>query len=246
MHRQLIIDPLRAGLVQGSAVLATPMQLPFTAEQFFAVFHAYNVAVWPAQVLLLALALVALALIVVPRRGSGMAISAILAFLWLWMGLAYHLAFFTAINPLAYGFAILSAGGGLIFLWHGVIQRNIQFRLAFNARSIIGVVLVFYALVVYPLWSVDAGHHYPALPTFGLPCPTTIFTVGVLAFAVPPYAKAPLIIPVLWCLVGVQAAFFLGVPQDLGLAAAALAGVLFLVRSRAPMEENTAGRARGG
>lgn len=30
------------------------MQLPFTGEQFFEVFHAYNTALWPAQVLLLA------------------------------------------------------------------------------------------------------------------------------------------------------------------------------------------------
>ncbi len=32
------------------------MQLPFTVEQFFGVFQAYNSAVWPAQVFLLALA----------------------------------------------------------------------------------------------------------------------------------------------------------------------------------------------
>ncbi len=25
------------------------MPLPFTVEQFFAVFHTYNTAVWPAQ-----------------------------------------------------------------------------------------------------------------------------------------------------------------------------------------------------
>jgi hypothetical protein len=209
------------------------MHLPFTAEQFFAVFRAYNVSVWPVQALLLALALIALALVVVPRRWSGVTISTILAFLWFWIGLAYHLAFFTTINPLAYLFAALSIAGGLIFLWHGVIGRNLQFQLARNARGVTGIALVVYALVVYPVWSVYAGHHYPALPTFGLPCPTTIFTVGVLAFVVPPYPRAPLIVPVLWCLVGAQAAFFLGVPQDLGLVAAAVAGIFLLVRSRA-------------
>ena len=208
------------------------MHLPFTAEQFFAVFRAYNVSVWPAQALLLALALIALALLVVPRRWSGVAISAILAFLWLWIGLAYHFAFFTTINPLAYLFAALSIAGGLIFLWHGVIRGNLQFQLARSASGASGIALVVYALVVYPVWSVYAGHHYPALPTFGLPCPTTIFTLGMLAFVVPPYPKAPLIVPMLWCLVGAQAAFFLGVPQDLGLVAAVGVGAFLMMRSR--------------
>ncbi len=222
------------------------MQLPFTAEQFFAVFRAYNESVWPAQALLLALALIALALVAVPRRWSGASISAILAFLWLWIGLTYHLAFFTTINPLAYAFAVLSVAGGLIFLWQGVINRNLRFQLARNARGIIGMALVVYALLVYPLWSVYAGHRYPALPTFGLPCPTTMFTVGILAFMVSPYPRFPLVVPVLWCLVGAQAALFLGVPQDLGLVAAAVAGVFLMVRSRAHMVQNGAGRSRVG
>jgi hypothetical protein len=210
------------------------MQLPFTAEQFFAVFRDYNDSVWPAQVLLLALALIALALVVAPRHWSGVAVSAILAFLWLWIGLAYHLAFFTTINPLAYAFAAVSAAGGLIFLWHGVIRRRLRFQLARDARGVMGMALVVYALVAYPVWSAYAGHHYPALPTFGLPCPTTIFTIGVLAFLVSPYPRAPLIVPALWCLVGSQAAFPLGVPQDLGLVAAGLAGVVLLARSKRP------------
>lgn len=38
------------------------MELPFTVDQFMAVFAAYNTAVWPAQILLYALAVVALLL----------------------------------------------------------------------------------------------------------------------------------------------------------------------------------------
>lgn len=58
---------------------------------------------------------------------------------------------------------------------------------------------------------------YPEMPTFGLPCPTTIFTIGLLCFAVWPLPRSPLIVPLLWCLVGAQAAFLLGVKPDLGL-----------------------------
>ena len=63
------------------------------------------------------------------------------------------------------------------------------------------------------------------LPTFGLPCPTTIFTIGLLCFAVPPTPRSPLIVPLLWCLVGAQAAFLLGVQPDLGLIAAGVVGM---------------------
>lgn len=210
------------------------MQLPFTIEQFYGVFREYNSTVWPAQVSLAALAVVAVALVAVPRRWSGAAISAILAFLWAWLGLAYHLAFFTAINPGAYAFAAVSLAGAIVFLWQGVLRRKLEFRVVPAARTVVGLILVVFALVVYPVWSYCAGHRFPALLTFGLPCPTTIFTVGVLAFLVAPYPRSPFVVPVLWCFVGVQAAFLLGVPQDLGLGVAGLVGIVFLAQSKVP------------
>jgi hypothetical protein len=206
------------------------MKLPFTPEQFFGVFRAYNETVWPAQVALLALAVGALLLVAFPRRWSGRGVSAILAFLWAWLGLAYHFAFFATINPLAYAFAAVSVLGSLVFVWQGVVQGKLEFRLVPDARGVLGVVMVVFAIVVYPAWSVYAGHGYPAMPTFGLPCPTTLFTMGVLAFLVVPYPRAVFAVPVLWCLVGVQAAFLLGVWQDLGLLVAAAVGIVLIAR----------------
>jgi len=208
------------------------MQLPFTIEQFYGVFREYNTSVWPAQILLVALAVVAVALVVVPRRWSGAGISSILAFLWAWLGLAFHLAFFTGINPGAYVFAGVSLAGAVIFLWQGVLRRKLEFRVVRSFRTVVGLILIVFALIMYPVWSHYAGHLYPAIPSFGLPCPTTIFTVGMLAFLVAPYPRSPFVVPVLWCLVGVQAAFFLGVPQDLGLGIAGIVGIVLLARSR--------------
>lgn len=205
--------------------------LPFTVEQFFGVFRAYNETVWPAQWVLVAFALVAIGLTLKPGDGSSRAVSAILGALWLWLGLAYHLAFFAAINPLAYAFAAVSVAGGAAFLWWGVVRRRLQFRFSVRGSGGVALALVVFALVVYPAWSVLAGHRYPAFPTFGLPCPTTLFTVGMSAFLVPPYPRAVLVAPVLWCLVGAQAAFLLGVPQDLGLLMAAAVGVVLIARA---------------
>lgn len=199
------------------------MQIPFTTEQFFGIFRLYNSTVWPAQVLLLALAVLTIVFIALRRPWSGVAVSGSLALLWLWLGAVYHLAFFARINPLAHGFGALSILGGLLFAWHGVLHRRMAFGFSRSLRTGAGVALLGFALLVYPAWVTLAGHAYPELPTFGLPCPTTIFTIGVLALSSPTSPRAVLIVPILWSLVGSQAALLLDVTPDFGLLAAGVA-----------------------
>ena len=205
------------------------MQLPFSIEQFFGVFRAYNERVWPSQYILVALALFAVALAAFPRRNSGRGISAVLGLLWVWIGAVYQLLFFTAINPLAYAFSALSVAGGAVFFWQGVVHRRLEFRMARTMRARLGLALIVFALIIYPTWSVLAGHAFPELPTFGLPCPVTLFTIGMLGLAVQPYPRMVLAAPSLWCLVGGQGAFLLDLPQDLGLFVAALFAVFLMV-----------------
>jgi hypothetical protein len=204
------------------------MQLPFSSSEFFAVFRAYNLAVWPAQIVLLALAVAVLALIARPRSWSGSAIAGILAFFWAWLAVVYHLLFFAEINPLAPVFAIFSLAGAIVFAWFA-LRGDLRFAPATGPRAVAGGVLIAFALIVYPAWSWLGGHAYPAMPTFGLPCPTTLFTIGVTGFLVAPHPRILLAVPVLWCVVGAQAAFLLGVTQDLGLVAAGLAGLWFML-----------------
>jgi hypothetical protein len=84
------------------------------------------------------------------------------------------------------------------------------FRPPDPVQRLVGAGIVGYALVVYPLLNVLLGHRYPAMPTFGAPCPTTIATFGLLTWATPrpPWFVWP--IPILWALVGTSAAFTLG------------------------------------
>jgi len=193
------------------------MRLPFTVEQFFGVFRLYNNAVWPAQVFLLLLAALVVIFIALRRPWSGVAVSGILALLWLWVGVAYHLAFFARINPVAIGFGAISIVGGLLFVWQGVVRRHLEFSFAKSVRTGLGVTLLAFALAAYPVWATQVGHGYPELPTFGLPCPTTIFTIGVLALASGAGLRTVLTVPILWSMVGSQAAFLLDVKPDLGL-----------------------------
>jgi Family of unknown function (DUF6064) len=211
------------------------MNIPFTVEQFYGVFSAYNAGVWPMQLLLMALGVLAVFLLVRPRSYSSVGISAILTLLWTWQALAYHLAFFTEINPLAYVFAVAFLAGATLIFWHGVIRRRLNFKptgITKGWRARAGWSLMIFAWFIYPAWSSLLGHRYPAFPTFGLPCPTTLFTIGLLAFLVKPYPRSVFIVPVLWCFVGSQAAFVFDVQADLGLIAAAVLGLVLIVQSK--------------
>ena len=214
------------------------LQLPFTAEQFFEVFRDYNTAVWPAQVLLHVLAIVALGAVFIVRSRSSQLIAAILAALWLWMALAYHLAFFATINPLAFGFGTLSLIAAAAFTWHGVVHQRLHFRWNRSLPTIAGGCIAAFSLVGYPILA-SLSHPYPELPTFGLPCPTTLFTLGLLGLLAPPYPRIPLLAPVAWCFVGSQAAFLLGVTADYALIVAGLFGLVLIARSRAGSQNST-------
>lgn len=128
----------------------------------------------------------------------------------------------------------MSVGGAAAFLWAGVLRRGLHFSAHGSARTAAGGAPVVYALAVYPALCMLTGHGYPAMPTFGLPCPTTLFTIGVLAFAAPPLPRVVLIAPLLWCLVGSQGAFLLDVRADLALGAAAAITVWFMLRPGRP------------
>jgi hypothetical protein len=203
------------------------MTLPFTTAEFFAVFARYNRAVWPAQILLLG---VALWICVGMARDARRRVTlGLLAALWVWMAVAYHLRFFAAVNPAAKGFAVLFLAAAALFAWAALTDRERGPRSA-GARRLAGWSLVGYALVLYPLLGLAAGQRYPAIPTFGLPCPTTIFTLGVLLLLSASTSRALFVAPLLWAVVGTSAAVGLEVVEDLGLAAAGLVAAYFLLR----------------
>ena len=208
------------------------MTIPFSVEQFYGVFTAYNTGVWPMQFPLLAFGVLAIVFLVRQRSYSSAGISAILAALWLWQAVAYHLVFFTVINPLAYAFAAVFVAGAAGFFWQGVIRRKLIFKRASGWHARAGWGLMIFAWFIYPAWTYLAGHRYPAFPTFGLPCPTTLFTIGLLAFLVRPYPRSVFVVPVAWCFVGSQAAFAFDVQDDLGLIVAGVVGLVLIAKSK--------------
>ena len=221
------------------------MNLPFTPEQFFTVFARYNEAVWPMQIVLNVAALVCVGLLLRPGVRASRASCFFLSLLWVWMAVSYHFAFFSDINPAAWAFGAVFLLGGAAFAWSGVVRTDVSLRPVLGARSIVGATLIIYALLFYPMIGYSIGHRYPNVPTFGLPCPTTIFTLGLLLFCVKPIARWVFVVPLLWAAVGSLAAFQLGVVEDLGLLAAGIATIAVMAFSRPPANPLLSSDTRG-
>ena len=210
------------------------MQLPFTREQFFELFAAYNEALWPAAVALWIASAVILAVRLSARRPHDRWISALLVGHWAWSALAYHVAFFTRINPAAWLFATLFLGQAVLFFRIGVVQRRLSFAPWDDAWAPLAWALIAYSLA-YP--AINAIDHLSLLriPTFGVPCPTTIFTAGVLMLAKPRSWRLSTV-PVIWSAIGGSATFTLGVRADVALPIAGLALAIFSVRKTTPAQ----------
>lgn len=209
------------------------MKIPFTIEQFLSVFKTYNQAVFPMQVVFYLISTIVIYLIIKPNQKSDKVISIILAFFWLWMGIVYHLIFFTAINKAAYLFGALFILQSILFIYLGVFQNKLSFKLRSDIYGITGIILILFALIIYPILGYFLGHVYPFSPTFGLPCPTTIFTFGLLLSNIKKCPLSILIIPFIWSIIGFQAAFQFGILEDTGLLVSSLVTIsLLLFRNR--------------
>ena len=204
--------------------------MPFSAEDFFAVFARYNAAIWPLQVAACLAGALAVACLPARSRLATLTITLVLALMWAVNGVGYHWLHFADINPVARVFAALFVLQAFLLAATGPRCRNLRFALAADARTVAGLALIGYAAVVYPLVGRMAGHTYPAVPVFGVaPCPTTIFTVGLLLLAPLRDVRWLWPVPLAWSGIGGSAAVLLDVPQDFGLIAAGLCGLVFVV-----------------
>lgn len=183
--------------------------------EVLASFHAlYNAAVWPAQPVALALALVVLWLAVPPRRGSGRMIGALLAAAWAWCGLVYFRHYFAPYDFMAPVIGWVFLAEALLLVWL-LAWRDRPLRFRPGLRGAFGLGAAVFALFGLPLIHGLGGAGYAAVPLVGLaPGPTALFTLGLLAMA-PWRAIWPLtIIPLLWCLVAGVRAWALDIPAD--------------------------------
>jgi hypothetical protein len=208
------------------------MKIPFTTEQFFAVMEKYNLTLFPAQIVILLLGIMSVLLVFtrVPSRHKWAGV--FLGLLWIWMGIAYHLAFFTSINKAAYVFGTLFILQGILFQTATFSKAGLPFEFQKNDRGLTGVFLIFFGLVIYPLLSYLIAGTAKTTIILGLPCPSTIFTFGFLLLASGRIPRYLLIIPLIWALIGTSAAVKFGVYPDYMLIFSAGASLFLILRSK--------------
>jgi Family of unknown function (DUF6064) len=205
------------------------MHFPFTTDQFLNVFKSYNDDIFPLQVVFYLTGFFIVFLLFKTAKIRDKIITALLSFFWIWMGIVYQMIFFSKINNAAYTFGILFIIQGFVFFIYGNIRERVVFQFNGSIYNYAGIFFILYALIIYPVLGYIFGHRYPYSPTFGLPCPTTIFTFGVLLFLKNKISVWILIIPFMWSIIGFGAALNLSIYEDFGLLVAGLSGLYLLI-----------------
>lgn len=154
--------------------------LAFDAEVLDSFFALYNRAVWPAQILAVALALTALWLCLARRQGRGRVAGLILAAGWFWCGIVFHLRHFASLDFMAPVYGAVFVLQGVLLLWSLGWRQG---SLGFYGRTLhwAGLVLAVCALLGLPTASLLTEAGWQSARIVGLaPGPTAVFTLGLL------------------------------------------------------------------
>lgn len=209
------------------------MQLPFTSEQFFDVFERYNTDLPYSATVLGSIAAAIIGLLFARTAFATRAVMLLFGLLWAWTGIVYHILYFTSINPAAYIFGSLFVLQAVLFIQEAIRTRSCCIGLSRDAATGTAAAMVIYAVLVYPLIGHALGHEFPRTPTFGLPCPLTIFTLGVLTSAGRNIRWYLLAVPLAWALFGSSAAVLFGIWQDIAMAVAASSTLVIYLTKQA-------------
>lgn len=207
------------------------MKPQFTIQQFFEVFEKYNASVFPAQFIILLLGIFTLYLLHSKGPKNNKIIGFILASFWFWMGIVYHITFFTSINKVAYFFGgIFIIQGAIILL--NAINNNFRFSFQSSFKGYLAYFFILFGVIVYPAIGYAMEGNFTETISLGLPCPTTIFTFGLFMLSKEKFPRYLLIIPSVWSLIGLSAAINFGIYQDFMMVIAAIVANIYLFKKK--------------
>jgi hypothetical protein len=139
--------------------------------------------------------------------------------------------YFKDFMPIPFVFAILFIIQALIFILEGTIRNRISFQFNADLYGLTGALLLFYALFGYQALEYLLGRGYPEILSFGMfPCPTVIFSLGILLWTGKKFPPYILIFPIINALSGFIPAFMIGIIEDIGLIISGLLTLFLLSR----------------
>ena len=213
--------------------------LSFSVEDFLSVLVPFNTTIWPLQIVVYLLVMASLFFSFKSYKYAQKIVLGILSVLWLFNGIVFSLIFWSTSHYFGYVFGISCIVQGLIFLF-GLKRLGLSTRAAGSIYSIIGIIFVLYAAIGYQVFGHFLGHIYPKFFPVGLvPCPTTIFTFGILLIMSEKIPARYYIIPLIIAFGGFFAAFN-GIYEDIGLIISGLLGTYLIIRRELQVkQENT-------
>lgn len=176
--------------------------LMFSPRVYARLFELHNQALWPAQLLALALGGMALVVLLRPDPRATRLVVAMLAVAWVFVAWAF---LWQRYAPIHLGIAYIVPLFGLqalLLIVLGNLRGGLCLPGHWSMRRCIGIGLFVYALALHPLVAVATGRGLAGAEVIGLtPDPLAMATLGVVAMAEPAGRVWPLlVIPALWCL----------------------------------------------
>jgi len=199
------------------------------AEVFFNNVSAYNVSIFPMQIITLIVAIVLTYLLFVrPSTGVNKLIKAYLSLTFVWFVLMFP---FEGVFKIIFGLVHIVIA---ILFFIDIFTAKIEFKFPeTSGKRYFMLFLIFSAFALYPLIEYMSGHLYPKILLFGVaPCPTIIFSLAFLIGAVPKVGKLIFILLIFSAISsGLSAPIMLGVWADLLLLVSGIYGLITLVKN---------------
>lgn len=199
------------------------------AEVFFNNVSAYNVSIFPMQIITLVIAVILTYLLLVkPSAVINKLMKAYLSFTFVWLVFMFP---FEGIFKIGFGLVHLVIA---ILFFIDIFTAKIEFKFPeTSGKRYFMLFLIFSAFALYPLIEYMSGHLYPKILLFGVaPCPTTIFSLALLIGVVPKVGKIIfilLIFPAIFS--GLSTPTMLGIWADLLLLFTGVYGLIILIKN---------------
>ncbi|WP_321425498.1 DUF6064 family protein [uncultured Bacteroides sp.] len=188
-------------------------------EIFWNTIGQYNAGTWVYQILITIIAIaLTISLFRHPTKAVKYAMKIFLAFLNAWIAIVYYYIYceprsFNNIFAIFWGIMVLFWLYDL-FIGHTPFERTYKY----DKLSILLCLLP----LIYPLFSLVRGLHFPIMTSPVMPCSVAVFTIGLLLA----FSKKVNIFLVLflthWALIGFTKVYFFKIPEDFLLASSSV------------------------
>jgi hypothetical protein len=173
--------------------------LLFSPRTYYRLLELYNLAIWPAQLLGLALGFAIVALLAMEEPQRGRLVAGLLALCWALIAWAFHAERYAQINWAASWFAAAFALQASLLVVLGVGFGGVRLRMPRDGWRRLAPALVAAVVVGYPLLAPLAGRAWATAEVFGTAAdPTAVVTVAAVALVRGPRRWLLLVVPLLW------------------------------------------------